>query len=341
MERIQDRSAAYALYVLACAGEVDRSRLRYMHDERLIRIESPLARAYIGTALAAIGDRARAISAFDAAVAALGYSNRGDWYQTPLRDRVGVLALASEAGLNDRVEQLVAPLTRDVPEPRRLHTQEKAWLILAAAALTGGEASVTIAYDGAADDPAAVSFDPQGLAEAGVFSNTGPRPIFISMLAAGAPSSPPPAVAEELGVEKSILALDGLPADLSAVRQGDRMVVVLTLEPQRQAMASYIIADLLPAGFEIEAVLNASDAGENGPYSFAGPLASTQIAEARDDRFVAALNASAFESQTYRMAYIVRAVTPGDYAMPGVVAEDMYAPTVFARSSAGRVRIAP
>jgi uncharacterized protein YfaS (alpha-2-macroglobulin family) len=67
MQRIQDRSAAYALYVLARAGEVDRSRLRYMHDERFGRIESPLARAHIGAALAAIGDRARAISAFDAA----------------------------------------------------------------------------------------------------------------------------------------------------------------------------------------------------------------------------------------------------------------------------------
>jgi uncharacterized protein YfaS (alpha-2-macroglobulin family) len=341
MQRIEDRSAAYALYVLARAGEVDRSRLRYMHDERLSSIESPLARAHIGAALAAIGDRARAISAFDAAVAALGYQNRGDWYQTPLRDRAGVLALASEVGLDDVVEALVAPLSREVPEPRRLHTQEKAWLILAAAALSGGADAVPVSYDGAAVDPASVMFDPASLSEAGSFTNTGPRPIFLSMLSRGAPSSPPPAVEAELVVEKRILAMDGLPADLGAVRQGDRMIVVLSLSPQRQALASYVVADLLPAGFEIEAVLSNAETGENRPYSFVGDVAFTQVAEARDDRFVAALNASNWNNQTYRMAYIVRAVTPGDYALPGVVAEDMYAPTVFARSEPGRVQITP
>ena len=39
------------------------------------------------------------------------------------------------------------------------------------------------------------------------------------------------------------------------------------------------------------------------------------------------------------LAYVVRAVTPGEFAMPGVVAEDMYRPDVFARSRAGRVTI--
>ena len=39
------------------------------------------------------------------------------------------------------------------------------------------------------------------------------------------------------------------------------------------------------------------------------------------------------------VAYVVRAVTPGDFAMPGVVVEDMYRPTVFARSAPGRVTI--
>jgi alpha-2-macroglobulin len=33
----------------------------------------------------------------------------------------------------------------------------------------------------------------------------------------------------------------------------------------------------------------------------------------------------------------VRAVTPGDYAMPGAYVEDMYSPNLFARGPAGRL----
>jgi hypothetical protein len=341
MERIRDRSSAYALYVLARAGEVDRSRLRYMHDERLGAIESPLARAHIGAALAAIGDRSRAISAFDAAVAGLGYENRGDWYQTALRDRAAVLALASEAGLDDIVTQLAPPLARDVPEPRSLHTQEKAWLVLAAAALSGGEDSVALNYGTQTGNPNATRFTPAMLGEAQAFTNTGERPIFLSMLSVGAPQAAPPAVASDLDITKQITDTNGRIVDLAEVRRGDRMIVVLDLRPRRRALASYVVADLLPAGFEIEAVLTSADTGEDRPYSFIGNLANTQVAEARDDRFVAALNASSWQNRTYRLAYLVRAVTPGDFTLPGAVAEDMYAPTVFARSGAQRVQIEP
>lgn len=339
-DRLSDRSAAYALYVLARAGQVDRSRLRYMHDERLNAIESPLARAHIGAALAAIGDRARAASAFEAAVQALGYTNRGDWYQSALRDRAGVLALAAEAGLPDLVEQLAQPLGRDMREPDRLTTQEKAWLILAARALAGDEDTVSVSYDGQADNPAAVTFDEAALAAAGTFTNTGDRPIFLTVMATGAPAAAPEAASSDLEVVKRVLTTDGRPADLSAVRQGDRFIVALTLSAKRQARASYILADLLPAGFEIEAVLQPADAGDNGPYAFLGDLAFPDITEARDDRFVAALTTSPREAQSSRLAYVVRAVTPGDFAIPGAVAEDMYAPDVFARSAAGRVQIA-
>ncbi|MDR2213695.1 MAG: alpha-2-macroglobulin family protein, partial [Pseudomonadales bacterium] len=68
-----DRSVAYAAYVLARAGRMDPARLRYLHDERLRAMPSPLARAQIGAALYLIGDNARAASAFDQAEQALGY----------------------------------------------------------------------------------------------------------------------------------------------------------------------------------------------------------------------------------------------------------------------------
>ncbi|MCC5996363.1 MAG: alpha-2-macroglobulin family protein [Oceanicaulis sp.] len=338
-QRLEDRSSAYALYVLARNGQADRSRLRYMHDERIRQIESPLARAHIGAGLAAIGDQARAASAFEAAVEALDYRNEGDWYQSVRRDTAGVLALAAEAGQSDVVQSLAEPLARNLPEPSRMTTQEKAFLIMAARALAGDSETVTVSYDGAAVDPAAVRYDAASLAQAGAFENTGSSPVFLTAMARGAPSGPPPASASMLGLNKQVFTPGGQPADLSAAAQGDRLVVRLELTPERQALASYAIADLLPAGFEIEAVLEAADGAPDGAYAFLGELSAPQIAEARDDRFVAAIESR--RGRTERFAYVVRTVTPGDYAMPGAVAEDMYRPDVTARTASGRLIVRP
>ena len=136
---------------------------------------------------------------------------------------------------------------------------------------------------------------------------------------------------------KSLHTLDGAPAQLESLAQGDRLVVQITLDPRERRLQPLIVADLLPAGFEIEAVLRPADGGPYGPYAWLGELAETKIAEARDDRFLAALDVTG-DART--LAYIVRAVTPGRFASPGVVVEDMYRPDVFARTEAFRVAIA-
>ncbi|HRE43489.1 MAG TPA: alpha-2-macroglobulin family protein, partial [Terricaulis sp.] len=103
---LRSRAAAYALYVLAKGGRADIGQVRYFHDARMNDEPSPLARAQIGAALYHLGDRARARNAFRQAERALGYRNSGDWYQTPLRDVAGVLALAAEAGETELVDRL-------------------------------------------------------------------------------------------------------------------------------------------------------------------------------------------------------------------------------------------
>ncbi|MDP1554345.1 MAG: MG2 domain-containing protein, partial [Hyphomonas sp.] len=115
-QQMMYRSSAFALYVLAKAGQADISRLRYLHDRELESIASPLARAHIGAGLAFLGDRARAASAFKSAEAKLGYTNSGDYYQTPLRDLAGILALAAEADMPEVVGRLATRLGKDVPD---------------------------------------------------------------------------------------------------------------------------------------------------------------------------------------------------------------------------------
>ncbi len=62
-----------------------------------------------------------------------------------------------------------------------------------------------------------------------------------------------------------------------------------------------------------------------------------KVAEARDDRFIAAADLRG----AFTFAYIARAVTPGSYALPGAQIEDMYRPEVFGRSAPARIVITP
>jgi uncharacterized protein YfaS (alpha-2-macroglobulin family) len=343
---LRSRSAAFALYVLAKAGRADIADLRYFHDARLQGEPSPLARAQIGAALAHMGDAARARHAFEMAEAALGYRNIGDWYQTPVRDLAGVLALAAEARQTDLVNRLAERLERDAPDPDRMTTQEQAAVLLAARTLTAGN-PVNVSLNGQANAGRRIVADAQSIAGGLAFRNDGAGELWRTVVVSGAPREAPAAAMQGFSASKAVYAFNGGPVDLNAVTQGDRLVIVVSGEPTAARTTPAVVVDLLPAGFEIETVLSPEDGlGElrwdgtrqSGPFSFVGELTTGNVTEARDDRFVASINLT---GRPFRFAYIVRAVTPGQFAFPGVVVEDMYRPGVFGRTGTGRLRIVP
>lgn len=342
--KLMRRSSPYALYVLAKAGKADMSRLRYLHDRELSKIESPLARAHLAAALSYMGDRSRAFSAFNAAEEALGYVNDGDYYQTPLRDLTGVLALAAETGFNEHVARLAARLGEDAPDPSELTTQEKAFALLAVNGMTEKTEGIRLSVDGLGrgsnDDRRYVLSEDQVSGDVRFSLAEGSTPLFRTVMVRGAPASPPPAVSSKLRVAKSIRTIGGQAAQLGNLRQGDQLVVSIAVTPDQRRTNPVIIADLLPAGFEIETVLKPADGdredGTDGAFAWLGEIDQANTAEARDDRFIAAIDV---RDEPVRLAYVVRAVTPGNFAMPGATAEDMYRPDVFARSAPGRITI--
>ena len=344
-KKLMQRAAPYALYVLARAGQADISRLRYLHDRELSSIRSPLARAHLAAALAFMGDRSRASSAFSAAQAALGYNNNGDYYQTPLRDLSGVLALAAEVEFSSVISSLSQRLGEDTPDPDQLTTQEKAFLLLAVGGLAQ-EDGLRLDVDGLGrgnDNDRTYRLTPQEVEQGVSFRlRRGSKPVFRTLMVRGVPRDAPPPVRQKLQVTKSVFNPSGQPVDLDAVRQGDQLVIVLQLKPVERRKNPLIVADLLPAGFEIETILRPADGAQEGAkpgaFDWIGKLDRANTAEARDDRFVAAID---LIEAPKRLAYIVRAVTPGEFTLPGVVAEDMYRPEVSARSRAGRLTIMP
>ncbi len=348
-ELMRSRAAAYALYVLAKAGEADLGQVRYFHDARLEAEPSPLARAHIGAALAHLGDRVRARNAFRLAEQALGtglnrYRNLGDWYQTPLRDLAGVLALAAEAGETELVDRLRQRLERDAPEAGRLMTQEQVQLLLAANSLLQNAGPVNVALNGQALAERRVLANAERLASGLVFRNAARGAVWRTLQTSGAPLQAPPSMRAGYSIDKSVFTLTGSLAG-DNIRQGDRVIVVISGHPDGARTYPTILVDLLPAGLEIETVLGPQDgaqqnwdgASRNGPFAWIGEITAAQVAEARDDRFVASANLQG----AFRYAYIARAVTPGRYTMPAAQVEDMYRPGVMARTGTGAITIAP
>ena len=345
-ELLRSRSAAYALYVLAKGGQADIGQLRYFHDNRLNGEPSPLARAQIGAALAFMGDRARSRNAFRMAERALGYRNVGDWYQSPLRDTAGVLALAAEAGETELVGRLRQRLERDQPDADMLMTQEQAQLLMAANALLERAGPVNVSLNREQLAQRRVIVNAQRLAAGLVFRNASRGVVWRTLQLSGAPREAPPAMQAGYAIDKRIFRMDGTAADLNAIRQGDRVVVVVSGQPDGARNFPTVLVDLLPAGLEIETVLNPSDAlGEvqydgtrrSGPFAWVGEISYADVAEARDDRFVASANLRG----AYRYAYVARAVSPGRYTLPAAQIEDMYRPGVMARTNTGSITIAP
>lgn len=346
-DQLRRRSAAYALYVLARGGQADLSDLRYFHDALLDQTDSPLAKAHIGAALALMGDRSRALNAFKKALEAIGYQNTGDYYQTSLRDAAGVLALMAEVQNAPDVNQATEKFVALMKEPDRMQTQEKAFVLMASQAVLRAAGPVSLTRDGKAlaekSPVPRFTLTQAELEKGATFANAGEGPVYASVSVYGAPTSAPPAIAEGFTLSKRLLTRDGKPVDALAIRQNDRLVVVISGGATADRLHPAIIADLLPAGFEIEAVLRPDDGaqeGVSGPYKWVGEIAWTKVAEARDDRYVAAIDLPDNKTK-FTLAYLVRAVTPGEFEFPGAVIEDMYRPGVVARTSVSKIRIAP
>jgi uncharacterized protein YfaS (alpha-2-macroglobulin family) len=353
VEKLSPNAQAYAWYVLAKSGLADPGRIRYFQDTKASDIVGGLAWAQLAAALNHVAEPGRAKLAFALARQNLDQRDPSDYYGSSLRNRAAVLALANEAGGRQAVEEIVTTV-RDklVARIDQTTTQEQAWLVLAARALSG-DAELAYSVDGEAKksgkDPVVLNPDAAALTRGMRVTNDGDRPVWLQITARGVPIDPQPAASEGLTVRRRFLTLKGETADLARVRQNDRLIVSIDGHNIGGGYHEVALLDLLPAGFEIESVLNEDTVKS---FSFLDKLTETRIAEARDDRFFASLNLGTRPYRSwwdqdnaygnnYHVAYIVRAVTPGTFALPAANVSDMYAPRIYGRTAMGSVTIAP
>lgn len=336
---------AYALYVLARNGRASIGDLRYYAEAKLDAFATPMAKAQIGAALALYGDRPRSDRVFREALDMFQQRpDRGDWrpdYGSDLRDGAALLTLAAEAGTSVvDPAALAVRIGEDWDRAAHASTQEQAWVLLAAHALTQGATKPRLGVDGETFEGALYrSLDPE-LVAAGPLSigNLGDAPVDALVTVMGVPAEPEPAGGVGYEIERAYYDLEGRRVEPSGVRQGERMLVVVTVSSTRKRAARLILNDPLPAGFEIDNP-NLVRAGDVAGIDWLGLVETPAHKEFRSDRFVAAIDRGKKDPRRFQIAYLVRAVSPGVFTHPAASVEDMYRPERRARTGSGTVEV--
>ncbi|MBY6201499.1 alpha-2-macroglobulin family protein [Maritalea mobilis] len=334
---------AYALMVLAREGQASMGDLRYYADVKADSFATPLALGQLGAALAMYGDQPRADAMFRAGYALLqdleregeGQVWRAD-YGSDRRDAAGLLALAAAAGSEAVPFPALSESLATVNRP--VSTQEAVWSLLAAHALIDDPSAGGLRIDGEVVNGPLVEVMQAGDA-ARTLENAGDRDEVLTITRFGVPEGATEAFGNGFRISRSYLTLEGQPVDPAQVAQGTRMVAVLTVTPTSGTREGRLIVnDPLPAGFEIDNP-NLLQSGDLAAVQGLDLFLGTEMAEFRQDRFLAAVDRRGDAGQ-FRLAYIVRAVTPGDFHHPAASVEDMYRPQYRAQTASGRVVIA-
>lgn len=347
---------AYALMVLAREGAATIGDLRYYADVKGDAFATPIAQAQLASALASYGDQQRADILFNKAgarVTRYGSLNEAQHYRRDYgshrRDLAAVLTLATQAKSSALDAEALALALR--PDGSNLSTQEASWTLLAAHALidqphtqgmrvngepfTGPLVRVlkanTVLQQG---EPSGTVKPEQKLA----LTNGAKQASTLTLTTTGVPLTPEPASGKGYSISRHYYTMDGVSVDLSStVKTGERLVVMLKVVPFGKEKARLLLADPLPAGFEIDNP-NLLQGGEVGGLSWLDVHTFAEHSEFRQDRFISQVDWQGTEP--LQLAYVVRAVSPGSFHHPAASVEDMYRPDYRAQSDAGHVTIA-
>ena len=327
---------AYAALVLARADRLDLSQLRYFASRSSGDLFTEAARAQLAGALAHVGEREQATALMKGPKIVRSDKLELHDYGSALRDSALALSVSIEEKLqSDRaVLEKSADLARATGGTGWLSTQEQAWLLRIAFDLHT-KAPLQVELNGTRNtDPVRMTAAmPLGSNRQSDLRNLGPEPIYVSLATTGIPTAPEPAEANGFTISRSYYKMDGSQVDFGDIHQNDEIVTVIDGSMSTPVERQTLVVDLLPAGFEPDAIAISGEQADGSKFAWLKDLVEPTFKATRDDRYVAGLTLSG-ENAKFKLAYVVRAVTPGTYALPGVQVEDMYAPAFHARGPA-------
>ncbi len=338
-EKLAFAARAYAGHVLAGLNRAPLGDLRTLYDNRGEKSGAGLPLAHLGSALAKMGDRKRSLEALTLAVDKRREED-GYWgdYGSRLRDLALTLTLLIKADETVKgLDGLMLDLEDRLRARRWLSTQEKYALFQAGVSLSSlekkswegvrmiGDRHMSLKATGDYRFmPDAADFNK------GVTIASGADGIlYASAVVSGYTRTPPPEESEIISIKRQLYSLEGEPVTSRTFHVGDLRVVHLTVRSERW-IPDALVADLLPAGFEIEnqnlkhAVSLEAFKIEDADLWRLKEQADLLHEEFRDDRYAAAVRLS--EHGAAHLFYLVRAVTPGTFSAPPPLVESMYRP---------------
>jgi uncharacterized protein YfaS (alpha-2-macroglobulin family) len=310
-----------------------------------IKDRSVQDKCFLSLAYSAQGDRTTALSLLPPRYLASTLQRQlsGEWFSPNREMALYLLALTGADPRSKEIPNLLIEFGKRIKTLGYFgSTHEEAWCFMAVAKAVKATAESRVlsghwAVKGGTPNPfTGETSVAKGLKLSGKeveLKNTGKDPIYYHLLAEGTQLvSKKEIVSKGLSVSREYRDEKGNQVNLGSVTQGQLVVVTLRIKCAKQ-LDNLVIVDLLPAGFEVDNPRLASR-GKLGfdPACNFSPAAM----DFRDDR-VLLFSEEIGGEQAF--SYSVRAVTPGSFQVPGLLAEAMYDPEIYARTNTGEVLV--
>ena len=349
-EAIKFANNAYAAYVLSLNSTAPIGTLRTLYNEHAKDAKTMLSLVHLGLALKTMGDTTLGDQALNAALV-------GKWenawgigdYGSNERDMAWTYALLSEYQLlTPAWQDKLMPLARNLSGRSRdqrwkgsyLSADEALALVrlgvrllgepsapLKGSFLSGGSKTLiqsarqfSVEFDAAQLPQTSATLESAGT-------------LYVEWNSVGFAAVAPPPDQSQVAVTREYFTFDGAPFRGNSLKQGERLLVHITVQAERD-IRDAVLVDLQPGGLEVEN-LHLGDFAELANVKI-GAQAITEYnygqtlrrQEYLDDRYLAAIDFSAWHGGTINLFYVVRAVTPGDYVVPPPFVEDMFRPQI-------------
>ena len=341
-EGADDDLKSHALYVLAKAGRVKSSWIRRLEEKKADLSE--FGKLYLAGSLALMGDKKAMSEMIGTSFSEKAFSSSEEGEFRVIPSALALSVFMDMDPENPLVPVLVKRLEGLMKSGQWGTTQNNAQALLGLGKYTRYLKSQPQNFTGrvlAGGKPVGTFDDKNGIALNGAelsgeditLEVTGVGNAYYYWTSAGVPAS---GKVEErdsgLEARRSFLNSAGKPIDLTKLRQGDVVVVDISLESALNCK-NVVLVDLLPAGLEVENPrLVASDTSDLSEKDMIDP----QKIDIRDDRILVFTDVANLAH--YR--YVARAVTPGRFKLPAVNAECMYDPSIVSVNGAGEIVIA-
>lgn len=338
------REIPYALYVLALANQPDVSTMNYYKaNMNLLTLD---AKYLLAASYGIAGDRARSeqlIPKFASFKEYQPVQEFGSSFSSPLRDKALALNVLLESNPNHPdIGTMAKHLANDFRKKRWLNTQESVFTLLAFGKIAkrnnDSNATGTITANGktigeVTDKDVSLNWaDIQADKVDLKVNGKGELYYFWDMEGLTKDGSYP----EEdsfLKVRRTFFDRNGKKITDNKFEQNDLVVVQLTLQAlQDDNVENIVIADILPAGFEVENP-RISDIPE---LSWIKNATTPQHKDFRDDRVHLYTYATNKPKDYY---YVVRAVTPGEFKIGPAAADAMYAGEYHSYHGGGEIQV--